>query len=325
MFLVRLPMFLGIGMRRFTQGGYERACKDFSESDLSVDMKGKHVMITGANQGLGYATARQLAKKGCTLFMVCRNAEKGRSAVEEVKAESGNPNIELLVCDMSSLSDIRKLASDFTASGKPLHVLINNAGVMVPPSKSSEGYEMNFATNTLGYYALTRALEPVLKKSVPARVIFVASGGALTEPLVVEDLEGTKMISKKNFPESQYARDKRRQVALCEGLAREWAGSGLSIYSMHPGWCETEGVKTSMPDFYDRFRASLRTIDQGADTTVWLAVKDEKALKSGEFYLDRAIQSKHLPLAGTGYSDSDVTALMAKLDEMVKPAVPSRL
>lgn len=63
MFLVRLPMFLGIGMRRFTQGGYERACKDFSESDLSVDMKGKHVMITGANQGLGYATARQLAKK----------------------------------------------------------------------------------------------------------------------------------------------------------------------------------------------------------------------------------------------------------------------
>ena len=315
-------MFLAIGM--FTKSGFERAAKDFSDADMSVDMKGKHVMITGANQGLGFAAARQLAAKGCFLYMVCRNAERGRSAVEAVVAESGNAHVELIVCDMSSLTDIRKLASDYSSTGKPLDVLINNAGVMVPLSYQSDGLETNFATNTLGYYALTRALEPVLKKSAPARVIFVSSGGALTEPLVVDDLEGVKISKTKSFPESQYARDKRRQVALCEGFASEWEGTGLSIYAMHPGWSETEGVKSSMPDFYSTFKTSLRTIDQGADTIVWLAVRDEKFLQSGEFYLDRSLQSKHLPFAGTGYSKSDVADLMLKLDETMKSAATRR-
>ena len=316
-------MFLALGLRRFTKGGYERAEKRFVPSDVNVDMKGKHVMITGGNQGLGYAAAKELAKRGCTLFLVCRNASRGQEAVDKIRAESGNYQVFLKVCDVSSISDIQKLAADYQSSGKPLHVLINNAGVMVPAdSKSVEGFETNFATNTLGYYAVSRAFEPILRKSTPARVIYVASGGALTEPLEVEDLEGTKIAGQKKFPETQYARDKRRQIALAEALAKEWASSGISVYSMHPGWAATEGVKTSMPEFYSSLQNRLRTIEQGADTVVWLSVReDTTTLENGGFYLDRAVQSKHLPFALTSYSDEEVSRLMKKLDSLISPYI----
>ena len=322
MYMIRLPMFLGIGLRRFTKGGYERAERNFKEDDLNVDMKGKVVMVTGGNQGIGYSAAKALAKKGCTLYIVCRNETRGQQAVKSIRTETGNSDVHLCTCDMSSLADIKKLAAEFNKTGRPLHVLINNAGVMVNLAKSADGFEMNFATNTLGYYALTRALEPILKKSSPSRVIFVASGGALTEPLEVEDLEGLAIQSQAKFQETQYARDKRRQVAIAEGLAREWQGSNVGIYSMHPGWAETEGVKSSMPDFYNSFQARLRTPDQAADTIVWLAAVDSSKLTPGEFYLDRAPQSKHLPLSRTSYPESAVTTLMKKLDVLIQSVIP---
>lgn len=318
MYLVRVPMFLAIGTRKFTKGGFERSSASFNVEDDNVDLSGKFVVITGANQGLGYAASREFARKKCNLVMVCRDRVRGQEALNNISKESGNPNIRLMICDTSSLKSINDFAAEYTASGDPLDVLVNNAGVMKPFEKSVDGYELNFATNTLGYYALTKAVEPALKKSSSARVIFVSSGGALTEPLIVDDLEGESIQSKSNFPESQYARDKRRQLAICEGLARGWADTNISIYAMHPGWCDTSGVRTSMPDFYSRFKNSLRTIEQGANTIVWLGLVDKARLVSGEFYLDRSVQSKHLPLGGTGYSESDVTKLMAKLEIYAK-------
>jgi dehydrogenase/reductase SDR family protein 12 len=249
--------------------------------------------------------------------MVCRDAERGKVAVESVRATTGNSDVHLSLCDVSSLADIHRFVSDFEASGRSLHVLVNNAGLMVGSGvKSADGYEMNFAVNTLGTYAMTRGFERLLKQSSPSRVILVASGGALTQPLEAEDLEGAKLDQGKKFGEEQYALDKRRQLAMAEALAEEWAASNIAIYSMHPGWVDTSALRTSMPDFYNRFKDSLRTPAQGADSIVWLAVHDQSKLVSGEFYCDRAIETKHLPLCWTSYDKKEVDVLMGKLNSM---------
>ncbi len=321
--MIRLPFFLAYGMRKFTKSGFEKASKSFNSDDLAVDMKGKHILVTGGNQGIGFSAAMSLARRGATIYLVCRNAEKGKEAVERIKSETGNEDVHLRLCDVSSLQDIRKLATEYKQSGLPLHVLINNAGVMVEPRKSADGYEINFATNTLGSYAVSRAFESILKSSSPSRIIFVSSGGSLTEPLVVDDLEGDNVKKDSNFGQTQYARDKRRQVVIAEQLAEELAASNIFVCSMHPGWCDTSGVVNSMPSFHERFKTSLRTPDQGADTIVWLSVKEAKSLEPGAFYLDRAPQSKHLPLAATGYSKEEAETLIKKLDVLSKPAIPS--
>lgn len=137
----------------------------------------------------------------------------------------------LQLCDVSSLQSIRTFASEYVASGRPIHALINNAGLMVHDGqRSADGYDLNFATNTLGTWALTRALAPALKRSAPARVIFVSSGGALTESLHVDGMEGpVPGALGKTDGTVQYARDKRRQVGpamRCTGMG------GVAVHSI---------------------------------------------------------------------------------------------
>ena len=344
--MLRVPFFIYFGLKNFTKGGYEKAAASFDPTITSRDLKGVSAMVTGANQGIGYQASLDLASRGSTLYMVCRSESRGKEAVEKVKEETGNKDVHLRLCDLSSLSSISNMAKDFESTGKPLHVLVNNAGLMVHEGeKSADGYEMNFAVNTLGNYAITRALEPVLKRtaasgaskdsvnpsttgaaaagapSSPAvRVIFVSSGGALTEHLEIDDLEGTKIAHKKDFGTIQYARDKRRQLAITEQLAREWAPAEVRVFAMHPGWTSTEGVKTSIPDFYSRFKDRLRTLPQGADTILWLCLENIEKLDSGNFYLDRKVQAKHLPLGGTGYSNEEAARLTATLDKLISKA-----
>lgn len=175
---MRAASFLITGIRNFTKEGYEKASKSFTEAPERPDLRGKLIMVTGANQGIGLQIATSLASKGCNVMMVCRNGERGNEAVESVKAKTNNQNVELGICDVSSLSSIKEFTSDFNASGKSLYCLVNNAGALYNDGeKSVDGYELNFALNTLGTYALTRALKPALEASAPSRVIFVSSGG----------------------------------------------------------------------------------------------------------------------------------------------------
>ena len=144
--MLRVPFFIYTGLKNFTKGGYERASKSFDTSLDSRDLKGVSAMVTGANQGIGLQVALDLANRGSTLYMVCRNESRGKEAVEKVKAETGNSNVHLRLCDVSSLASISKLAKDFDATGKPLHILVNNAGLLVHDGqRSADGFEMNFA------------------------------------------------------------------------------------------------------------------------------------------------------------------------------------
>ena len=138
-------------------------------------MQGKTVLITGANQGIGKAAAIALGKMGANLVLVCRNAEKARAAVADVERE-GAKSVELLIGDMSSQADIRRVATEFKAKHDRLDVLLNNAGALVPSRRTTvDGIEETFGLNHLGYFLLTNLLLDVLKASAPSRIVSVSS------------------------------------------------------------------------------------------------------------------------------------------------------
>ncbi len=131
-------------------------------------LKGKTCMITGANSGIGKATAIQLAKMGIHIVMVCRNKERGENAQKQIKEESGNSNIDLIIADLASLESVKNLAEEFKKKYNQLHILINNAGIFNSKIISTEdGYESTFAIDYLSHFLLTEILLDIIKKSAP--------------------------------------------------------------------------------------------------------------------------------------------------------------
>ncbi|KAG8377278.1 hypothetical protein BUALT_Bualt08G0012700 [Buddleja alternifolia] len=278
---------------------------------MQIQIEGKNCIVTGANSGIGYATAEGLASRGATVFMVCRNKERGEAAASEIQSATGNKNVFLEVCDISSIGDIKSFASRFSSKDVPVHVLVNNAGVLENNRLiTSEGYEMSFAVNVLGTYAMTELMLPLLEKAAPdARVVTVASGGMYTAPLM-EDLQ---FSDNKFVGVEQYARNKRVQVALTEKWADMYKDKGVGFYSMHPGWAETPGVAKSMPGFSKSLSGKLRTSEEGADTVIWLALQPKEKLVPGGFYFDRAEAPKHLPFAATMGSHTAIDSIAHNL------------
>jgi dehydrogenase/reductase SDR family protein 12 len=334
--ILRTPAFLCTGLKHFTRGGYERAVtrgsgpEDVASMSDVATLKGLTCLVTGANQGLGFQISLELARRQGSVYMCCRNEERGKAALSLVKERSRNDDVHLVLCDVSSVQDIKKFSQEWIAARRPLHILVHNAGVLIHHARrdgqvdrktSVEGHEINFATNTLGVYALTKYLDPVLKSTgTPerkSRVIVVSSGGAYTSGLEVDDLEGASLSTDGS---AYYARDKRRQIALAEYFDERWreCKDNVTMLAMHPGWASTEGVRTSIPGFYETFKDKLRTLEQGADTVVWLSVVPQDRLEGGSFYLDRKVQRKHLPLAFTGYSKDQVTKLVKNLEDLLK-------
>ncbi|XP_031955599.1 dehydrogenase/reductase SDR family member 12 isoform X5 [Corvus kubaryi] len=171
------------------RSGYESASRHFNPADVEVDVAGRSFLVTGANSGIGKATAKEIARRGGTVHLVCRNKERAEVAKEEIVTETGNQNIFLHIVDVSNPKEIWKFAEKFQNEHK-LNVLINNAGCMVNSRELTEdGLEKNFATNTLGTYIMTTALLPLLEKAADARVITVSSGGMLVQKLNVSDLQ----------------------------------------------------------------------------------------------------------------------------------------
>ncbi|MFW9968822.1 MAG: SDR family NAD(P)-dependent oxidoreductase [Candidatus Odinarchaeota archaeon] len=153
-------------------------------------MEEKICLITGANSGIGKETARALAKMNATVIMLCRDKERGETARKEIIEETGNKNVDLLLCDLSSQDSIRNFVSEFKNKYQYLHVLINNAGVMLKTRQLSvDGYEMNFAVHLLGPFLLTNLLLDTLKKSAPSRIINVTSAAHKRAKINFEDLQ----------------------------------------------------------------------------------------------------------------------------------------
>ena len=180
---------------------------------------------------------------------------------------------------------------------------------------TEDNLEKNFATNTLGTYALTKGLQQLLHKAINPRVITVSSGGMLVQKLDVSDLQFERMSPFDGT--MAYAQNKRAQIVMTEKWAAE--DTKIKYYVMHPGWADTPAVRTSMPDFHRKMGDKLRTIEQGADTIVWLALSDAAlTVQSGLFWQDRKAVSTHLPLAWTRSNNGDEDTLMATLAKLTE-------
>ncbi|XP_035808192.1 dehydrogenase/reductase SDR family member 12 isoform X2 [Amphiprion ocellaris] len=275
-------------------------------------------MVTGANSGIGKATAQEIANRGGTVHMVCRNKDRAEAARNEIVEQSKNQNVHVHIVDMSSARQVWEFAQSFSQNNK-IHVLINNAGCMVNQRElTDEGLEKNFATNTVGTYILTTALIPALKKAEGPRVVTVSSGGMLTQKLNVDDLQSEKGTFDGTMA---YAQNKRQQVILTE----RWASLHKEIHfsSMHPGWADTPAVQSSMPSFHAKMQGKLRTEAMGADTVLWLAVSPAAAKQpSGLFFQDRKAVATHLPLASSRSTPQEEEKLLAVLEEFAQKYKP---
>lgn len=261
----------------------------FDPADTQVDMRGKTCLVTGANSGLGYATALRLAQLGADVWLLCRSAERGQTALREIRRASGNQRVHLELVDMSSQISIRAFAERFTAAR--VDVLVNNAGVLPDErTDTADGLELTWATNVVGPFLLTRLLLPKLQAASQGRVINVSSGGMYTQRLALDDLDWR---TRPFDGVAAYALTKRAEVILSEMWAQQLAGTPVTVNSMHPGWADTPSVRVSLPRFYRLMQKALRSAEQGADTIVWLAVCPRLAGESGRFWFDRKARSTH--------------------------------
>ncbi len=245
-------------------------------------MQGKICLITGANTGIGKATAISLARQGARVIMVCRNDARGRSAMEEVKAKSGSSTVDLLTADLSSQSAIRDLASRFLLGSDRLDVLINNAGLWKRKREVTvDGFEMHFAVNHLAYFLLTNLLLDALKAAAAARIVSVASGLHERGEIDFDALQAERSFGGVKA----YSNSKLANVLFTYELARRLNGSGVTANCLHPGVVATDLVRETFPAPMRWLGGFILTSpEKGAATSIYLATSPEVAGVSGKYF-----------------------------------------
>jgi dehydrogenase/reductase SDR family protein 12 len=262
------------------------SARGINVAEAFPDVAGKHVMVTGATGGIGRAAAQRLASNGAIVHCVGRSPEKLAALERETDG-----TVVTHLADLSSMEAIMHLTAAFLDEGHGLCGIINNVGVMSPERvTTSEGFEVSYAVNLLGQYVLTTNLLPVLKSSAPARIVMVSSGGMYSQPLTATNMQSTEGPYDGT---AAYARTKRGQVELAEYWARNLADNNIRVNSMHPGWVDTEGVRSALPTFRKFTRPLLRNEDQGADSAVWLIAARGADAITGKFIHDRKPRPTH--------------------------------
>ena len=258
-------------------------------ADLSPNsLVGRHVVVTGASSGLGRAAAAGIAGLGATVHLVGRDADRLRDAAQLIHHDVPDADLLEEVCDVSDLDSVRAYAADLGGRVSALHAIVHDAGVMPPQrTETAQGHELALATHVIGPLLLTELLRDNLAAADSPRVVIVSSGGMYSAPL--DDSIGDDVEYQQGRYEGirAYARSKRIQVTMAELLAGRYAGEGITVHSMHPGWADTPGVTESMPRFAKVLAPILRTAEDGADTIVWLTGSPEATSTTGEFWSDR--------------------------------------
>lgn len=252
-------------------------------------MNGRICLVTGATNGIGKATAQALAQMGATVVLVGRNAPKTAQIVEEIRAASGNKNVNSLLADLSSQQEVRRLADEFKSKYAHLHVLINNAGgFFMKRQLSADGIELTFALNHLVYFLLTNLLLDTLKASAPARIINVSSGAHTSGKIEFDNLQGERDYTPKAYNNSKLA-----NILFTTELARRLEGSGVTVNALHPGFVATGFAKNN-----GKVIAALvsilaplvaRSPAKGAQTSIYLASSASVEGISGKYFYDSRV------------------------------------
>ncbi len=298
-------------------------CMDRWTAEKIPDQTGKSFLVTGANSGLGYVTARELARHGAHVIMAVRNEEKGREALKTIQGELPQARLELRRVDLSDLESVHRLADGLTSEGIAIDVLVNNAGIMMPPrSLSPQGHESQFAANHLGHFALTGLLFPVIAKGHDPRVVTVSSGLHRRGRIYFDDLTGERKYS----PVAYYSQSKFANVLFALELDRRLRAASSPVRSLlaHPGYAATNLQSTGPTGvlaFLMRFGNSLfaQSMEMGALPQLYAAT--EAGAQSGEFYgPDGAGEQKGYPKVVkpvASATDPQTAARLWKLSEEI--------
>jgi NAD(P)-dependent dehydrogenase (short-subunit alcohol dehydrogenase family) len=243
---------------------------------MSPDLSGRICVVTGANRGIGRATAEGLAELGATLVLVCRRVEDGEVVARQIE-ERGRPKPVVVGADLSSQAAIRQAAAEISSRFPRLHVLINNAGI-IPARRevTVDGLEMQVAVNHLAYFLLTNLLLPRLQAGAPSRIVNVSSGAHTQVKLDFDDLQTERGYSPKDV----YSRTKLANLLFTYELSRRLPPEEVTVNALEPGI-----VATRMLDDYlgapSTFGASP---EEGAQTSIYLASDPALAGVTGKYF-----------------------------------------
>ncbi len=248
-------------------------------------MQGKHVAITGPTAGIGRATALELARRGASLSLLCRDPAKGRALQAEIAGFAARP--ELVILDMASLAGVRKAAEAILSQDRPLDVLLNNAGVVNSSRQvSADGFEETFAVNHLAPFLLTGLLLPTLQRADRARIVTVASDAhSFVRGLGWDDMQAER--SYKTFRE--YGRSKLANILFTRELARRLEGSAITANCLHPGAVATSLGTNNGPIgriVMALLKPFIRSPERGAETSIHLCTSSEVADTSGGYFFN---------------------------------------
>ncbi len=243
---------------------------------------GRTVMVTGANTGIGRATALALAGQGWRVYVAARSAAQGEAAVTAIRAASGSRSVWFLPLDLADLASVRACADTFLGRAEPLHVLVNNAGVAGRRGLTRQGFELTFGVNHLGHFALTAALLGRLTASAPARVVTVSSAAHYSAPGI--DFGALRRPARGITGLRAYAVAKLCNVLFAQELARRTAGTGVCSYVLHPGLVASDIWRRVPWPVRPLVTRRMLTVEQGAATSLYCATSAEVAADSGLFY-----------------------------------------
>jgi NAD(P)-dependent dehydrogenase (short-subunit alcohol dehydrogenase family) len=274
-------------------------------------MEGKICLITGANSGIGKATAIGLAELNAKVVMLSRDQDRGEIAQKEIVELTGNNNVDLLLCDLSSQESIRKFVSEFKKKYQHLNVLINNAGVMKKPGNlSTDGFEMNFAVNHLAPFLLTNLLLDILKTSAPSRIINVISAAHRMAKLDFDDLQSE---NKKLRLMKLYGISKLAVTLFSYELSRKLEGTNVTVNVLHPGVVATN-LGRDMAKFSQKFgKLFFKSPKEGAETSIYLASSPEVEGITGKYFIKKQQQKS----SKESYNEEDAKRLWEISAKMV--------
>lgn len=304
---------------------------------LQKDLSGRVYIVTGANSGTGLATSEQLLRQGAHVVGACRRPAAGEAAFANFARLPGTA--EIMTLDLASFASVRQFAAEFLARHQRLDALVNNAGLVAPEGRTEDGFEINIGTNHLGHFLLTELLLDCLKASAPARIVCLSSvvhvsRGATEITIDFDDLN----YETRDFSSmAAYAQSKLANLLHAKELARRLEGSGVTAYSVHPGWIRSNFGSGIMPGWLrGLMNLALRPFsgmmgilnpEEGAQTTLHCLLADDAPQHNGAYYSQNSIlypQREHRaggwPMRSPNPNAHDA-ALAQKLDAVSRELV----
>jgi len=263
-----------------------------AEVAAGIDLRGKRIVVTGGASGIGVETARALAGTGAEVTLAVRNLDAGARVASDIRASTGNPAVRVAHLDLADLASVDRFVAAWDG---PLHVLVNNAGVMeTPETYTPLGWELQFATNHMGHFALALGLHPALAADGAARIVSVSSSAHGASPVVFDDL----FFDRRPYdPGLAYGQSKTANVLFAVEASRRWAGDGITANALMPGGIWTPLQRHWSPEYraeQEAFAAEaeargdfmMKTPEQGAATSVLLATSPLLEGVGGRYFDD---------------------------------------